>query len=348
VTVQAQPVGGGAPVRTMTTNSSGVYRTIGMAPGSYRVVVVMGDSSRITTTGLTELFVGNADSTVAPTLTYDPGRIISGTLTWNYQDTVRNVSIAVRSNSVRLFKCLAATAAACIGAVIEGATYTQIDAISTSATGAFRFALRPTTVGVFYLKVDTAGVRSQVDSSFATHIPSAALLDTFRLTGVTALSSSGATVTSGTPSSAALPFAYRAPYQIRARIFKDRNGDGAYSSLDTLVGSPTVVSGVRVWLRKAGGTINLGPGTFASGTSTGATGNLTICVGGVSSTTGIVSCSTASPTGLHSNAADGWALHVLTWYLPAGCTLVNSNDMTATGDVVGGTVPTLNIPLSCS
>lgn len=321
VTVQVQPFGGptaGAVIRLMQTDASGIYRTFGLAPGIYSVAVVMGDSSRITASGRADtVYVGvSADSTIVRTLTYDPGKVISGTLTWTFQDTLRSVSIALGGVKVRLFQRTAAG---------PPEVYTVIDSQFTSATGALRFAVRPTATGVFRLQFDTTGFRAKVDTAIA----GSAIVDTVRVTGATSPSGATASAT-GTATLAPSGPTYRAPYQVRARIFKDKNNDGVFTS-----GTDSVVSGVRVWLRKAGGTVNLGSGTFTTGTSTAATGNLTIGAG-------------TATTGLHSNAANGWALHVLTWYLPTGCSLVNGNDVTATGDVVGGTVATKDLPLKCS
>lgn len=327
VTVQVLPFGSCAlttlpqPIRLMQTDASGNYRTFGIASGTYCVRVVMGDSSVIGSTSYKDtVYVGvSADSTIVPTITYDAGRIISGSVTWTFQDTSRSLSIALGLGRVRLFKCLAASAAACTGAVVQGATYTQIDSQLTSATGAVRFPLRPTTLGVFYLKFDTTGFRAKADPD----VPSAAIVDTLRLTGITALSGASANVTSTVSGS----LTYRSPYLIRARIFKDKNNNGVFDTGDS------VVSGVRVWLRKAGGTINLGSGPVTSGTGVTATGNITI-----PGTTG----------GLHTTPANGWALHVLTWWLPSGCTLVNGNDVTATADLVTGTAAAKDLPLKCS
>lgn len=299
VTVQVQPVGGGAPVRTMTTNSAGVYRTIGMAPGSYRVVVVMGDSSRITSTGRTELFVGNADSTIAGVLTYDPGRIISGSITWSVQDTLAARSVAFRGAMVRLS--------------LQAAPAVFIDSIRTSATGGVRFAVRP---GSYRVTVDTAGFRAFAPAV----IPNASLIN---FLNVSAAFSANVTTT------ASASITYRAPYLIRARIFKDRNGDGVYRA--NAADPDTVIANVRVWLRRAGGTGNLGssPATSSTTSTSGpAAGNISF-------------------TGLDNAVAGGWALHVITWYLPAGCTLAQ-NDVVVTGELTGGTVvPTKDIPVTC-
>lgn len=295
VTVQAQPVGGGAGFRTMSTNSAGIYRTIGMAPGSYRVVVVMGDSSRITSTGFTELFVGNADSTIAPVLTYDPGRVISGSITWSVQDTLASRSVAFRGAMVRLS--------------LQATPTVFIDSIRTSATGAVRFAVRP---GSYRITVDTTGFRAFAPAA----IPDASLINFLNIS---------ASFSANVTSTASASITYRPPYQIRARIFKDRNGDGIYRA--NAADPDTVISGVRFWLRRAGSTANLGSSTVTSGTGTTATGNILF-------------------TGLDNAAVDGWALHAITWYLPVGCTLAQ-NDVAVTGDLSTGTVPTKDIPVTC-
>lgn len=299
VTVQAQPVGGGAAIRTMTTNSAGIYRTMGMAPGPYLVVVVMGDSSRITSTGRATVFVGYGDSSIAPTIRYRPGRIISGSLTYAVQDTLTARSIAFRNVKVWL---------------MNSTRTTVLDSQRTSATGGIRFPVRPSP-SAFYIRVDTASAEFRAVSIPAV-IPQASRVDTLRVS---------AGFSANVTSSASASITYRAPYQIRARIFKDRNGDGIYRALAT--DPDTVISGVRFWLRRAGGSANLGSSTVTSGTGTTATGNILF-------------------TGLSDAAPDGWALHAITWYLPAGCSLVQ-NDVAVTGDLSGGTVPTKNIPVTC-
>jgi hypothetical protein len=306
VTVQAQPVGGGSPFRTMVTNSAGVFRTAGMAAGGGGVVVVMGDSSIISATGRTEVFVGAADSTIAPTIRYRPGRVISGSLTYAVQDMLTARSIAFRNVKVWL---------------MNSTRTTVLDSQRTSATGGIRFPVRPSP-SAFYIRVDTASAEFRAVSVPAV-IPQASRVDTVRVS---------AGFSANVTSSASASITYRAPYQIRARIFKDRNGDGIYRALAT--DPDTVVSGVRVWLRRAGGTANLGTGTVTSSTSTAATGNISF-------------------TGLDGTGVDAWALHVIAWYLPTGCTIASTvvvagtTDVLVTGDLAGGPVPTKGIPLSC-
>ncbi|MDP3774641.1 MAG: carboxypeptidase-like regulatory domain-containing protein [Gemmatimonadales bacterium] len=318
VTVQLQPLGGGPAVRTMLTDASGTYRTFGLAAGLYRVVVVMGDSSRITTVGIDRppglrepVTVGQTDSVVVPVLAYDPGKAISGSLTHFVQDTLRSLSVPFRNVKVWLF---------------NSTRTTKLDSLRTSASGAIRFAVRP---GTYYLRVDTASAEYKSVAVPAV-IPTTALLDTLRVTASapTATSNSATSTASGS-------LTYRAPYQIRARIFKDRctpqpcTPDGVYRAVAT--DPDTIVSGVRIWLRRVGSTTNLGSGTVTSSTSTSATGNISF-------------------TSL-DNAGDRWGLHVILWYLPAGCTiaatLTPEGDVQVTGDLAGGTVPLNNIPLTC-
>lgn len=304
VTVQIQPLNGGTAIRTMVTDGSGTYRTFGLAAGLYRAVVVMGDSSRITTVGIDKppglrepVTVGQTDSVVVPVLAYDPGRIISGSLTYTYQDTAGLVSVGLRGVMVRL-KRRTATAPA-------PGVFAQVDSIRTSATGAYRFAVRPRASpgDVFQLQFDTTaasfpnGFRATVDSS----INSVNLVDTIRVT---------ASATTNATSTVSGSLTFRAPYTIRARIFKDRNGDGIYRAVAT--DPDTVVSGVRIWLRKAGSTTNLGSGTVTSGTGTTLVGNISIST---------------------LRNAPNWTLHVILWYLPTGCTISASRTLTAEGDV---------------
>lgn len=310
VTVEVQPLGGGPAVRIMRTGTVGAYRTAGIAEGLYRVIVVMGDSSRIDARGRKDtVYVGpSAESTLVGTLQYDPGRVISGSLTWSVQDTLRSVSVPFRSVKVRL---------------LNSARTAVLDSVRTSASGSIRFAVRP---GTYYLQVDTASAEFQATrraANFPAVIPAAAIVDTLRV---------AATAVTNVTSTASGSLTYRAPYQIRARIFKDRNGDGVYRALAT--DPDTVVSGVRFWLRRVGSTANLGTSTVTSSTSTAATGNVSF-------------------TGL-DNAGNRWALHVIGWLLPRGCSLspplTPEGDVQVTGDLPlpGGIVPTRDIPLTCT
>jgi hypothetical protein len=308
VTVQVQPVGGGTVVRTMLTDASGTYRTFGLQAGLYRVEVVMGDSSRITATGRKDtVYVGvSAESTIVGTISYDPGKIISGSLTYTYQDTAASgaVSVGLRGVMVRLKRRTAAAPAPGV--------FVQVDSIRSSATGAYRFAVRVQAApgDVFQLQFDTteaavfpSGFRAAVDSS----IPNVNVVDTTRVTAAFA-----ANVT--TAATASLTF--RAPYTSRARIFKDRcapqpcTPDGVYRALAT--DPDTVVSGVRVWLRKAGSTTNFGSGTVTSGAGATLVGNFSI-------------------TTLRNRT--NWTLHLIPWSLPTGCTISAAKTLTAEGDV---------------
>lgn len=322
VTVQLQPQGGGVLVRQMVTDASGIYRTFGVPAGTYKVVVVMGDSSQILAAGQFEpVVVGGAmDSLVLGDLSYSPGRIISGSLTYTYQDTTGAVSVGLRGVMVRLKRRTATSPAPGV--------FTKVDSIRTSATGAFRFAVRVQSSpgDVFQIQFDTTeaavfpnGLRAAVDTS----INSVNLVDTVRATATAATN-----VTSTVNGS----LTYRAPYAIRARVFKDRSGDGIYRAVAT--DPDTVVSGVRIWLRKAGGTTNLGSGTVTSGTGATSTGNISIT------------------TLRNAN----WTLHIIPWSLPTGCTIAAT--LTAEGDVAvttnflplsssPQTVPTTDIPLTC-
>jgi hypothetical protein len=314
VTVQIQPLGGGPAIRTMTTDATGTYRTHGMQAGLYRVAVVMGDSSRLTASSRRDtIFVGenSGDSTIVPTLTYDPGRAISGTISWSVQDTLRTTSQGLGGAWVWLSR--------------QSTPTTYIDSIRTSATGSYRFAVRtgsttcPGGAGCYRVTIDTTGFRAVVPSV----VLDAAIVD---FANLSVGSSSNATSTvSGSVT-------YRPPYQLRVRIFKDRNGDGVYRA--SASDPDTIVSGVRFWLRRVGSTANLGSSTVTSSTSTSATGNISF-------------------TGLDAGH-DRWAIHPILWYLPAGCTIsapdsvvTAEGDIRVTSDVSGGTVPLRNIPLTC-
>jgi len=308
VTVQLQPQGGGTLVRQMLTDALGVYRTFGLAAGNYKVIVVMGDSSQILASGQFDpVVVGGAlDSVVLGDLSYSPGKIISGSITYTYQDTAASgaVSVGLRGVMVRLKRRTAAAPAPGV--------FVQVDSIRSSATGGYRFAVRTQASpgDVFQLQFDTTeaavfpnGFRAAVDSSIAV----VNVVDTTRVTAAFA-----ANVT--TAATASLTF--RAPYTIRARIFKDRcapqpcTPDGVYRAVGT--DPDTVVSGVRVWLRKVGSTTNFGSGTVTSGTGATLVGNVSI-------------------TTLRNRA--NWTLHVIPWSLPTGCTISALRTLTAESDV---------------
>jgi hypothetical protein len=303
VTVQVQPLGGGNLVRQMQTDASGNYRTFGLAAGIYRVVVVMGDSSRITATGRKDtVYVGpSAESTIVGTISYDPGKIVSGSLTYTYQDTGTAVSIGLRGVMVRLYLRTA---------VGPPEVFAKIDSIPTSASGAFRFAVRPS--ALFRLNIDTtSGVFATgfplpaVDPS----VPRTALTDSLRITT--------ATFAANVTTAAAASITYRAPYTVRARIFKDRcvpvatcTPDGVF--LVNATNPDSLVGNVKVWLRRAASTTNLGSSTVTSGTS--------------GSTFGLVTFN-----GLRN--APNWTLHVIRWYLPALNCFGPSITLTPEGDI---------------
>lgn len=340
VTVQIQPLNGGTVIRTMQTGTDGAYRTFGLAAGLYRAVVVMGDSSRITTVGIDKppglrepVTVGQTDSTIVPVLAYDPGKVISGSLTYSIQTPTGLLSVPLRGVRVRLKRRTATTPAPGV--------FTQIDSQRTSATGGYRFPIRVQTGtgSVLQFQFDTTeaaifpnGFRAAIDTTINT----VNLLDTLRVTNAT-LTPSGGVINATAAASNSLTF--RAPYVIRARIFKDRctpqpcTPDGVY--LVNASNPDSIVSGIRFWLRTAGRTSNLGTGTVTSGTSTAATGNVSF-------------------TGLKNDP--NWTLHIIRWYLPAGNCYGPSVTLTAEGDLAvtpdfaplttsPQTVPTKDIPL---
>jgi hypothetical protein len=304
VTVQVQPAGGGVALRTATTTSAGEYRITGLAEGLYRVAIVMGDSSRITSSGFKDtVYVGpSAESTIVQTLSYDPGRAISGQVRYQIRDTLRDLSVGIGGNMVYL--ALTATPTA------------FIDSIRTSATGNFRFAVRPAN---YTLTFDTTGFRARVDTAIAD-------------ASITPTQGANVTASTNATSTFSANKTYPGPYEIRVQVFKDRSGDGLYRAVAT--DPDTLVGGVRFRLRKVGSTANIGTFVNTSGTSTAANGNLVI-------------------TGLR-NANDRYALHIQPWSLPTGCTLSSALTLTGEGDVQATSVLTgstaggaLQVPLSC-